>query len=202
MSDSSDTAAVGLRVKSGYATLVLLAGSASEPRVADRRRIELSDPARPESRQPFHATFGTARTDRRSLDRLIHVVERCTHRSVADAIHEYQAKRYLPLAAGLVVGSDIDPATIANPHIRAHASEGRLFRRVATEALEGAGLTCSAWIERRLYADAAERLGRTETEVKRVVAELGRGIAGGWRADDKAAALAALLALSGAYSNI
>ena len=30
--------------------------------------------------------------------------------------------------ASLVVGSHLDSATIANPHIRAHALEGELFR--------------------------------------------------------------------------
>jgi hypothetical protein len=47
--------------------------------------------------------------------------------------------------AGLVVGSDSDPAVIMNPHIRVHAAEGRLFRTVIEQALThsrfGSGLT-------------------------------------------------------------
>ena len=53
-------AAVGFRVKSGWATGVLLAGPASAPRALDRRVVELSDPAVPTSRQPYHAVMGAA----------------------------------------------------------------------------------------------------------------------------------------------
>jgi len=47
--------AVGFRVKSGWAAAVVLSGPSSSPSVLHSRRIELSDPAVPESRQPFHA---------------------------------------------------------------------------------------------------------------------------------------------------
>ena len=52
---SSDRAAIGFTVKSGWACAVLVAGSATSPRVVDSRRVDLSDPAIPESRQPYHA---------------------------------------------------------------------------------------------------------------------------------------------------
>jgi hypothetical protein len=37
--------------------------------------------------------------------------------------------------AAFVVGSQIDPAEIANSHVRAHASEGRLFRSAVEDTL-------------------------------------------------------------------
>ena len=37
----------------------------------------------------------------------------------------YRAAGHEVRSAGLVVGSEIDPAKITNPHIRAHALEGR-----------------------------------------------------------------------------
>jgi len=61
MGRSKTRAAIGFTVKSGWASAVLLAGSAELPQIVDSRRIELSDPAIPESRQPYHAGFGTAR---------------------------------------------------------------------------------------------------------------------------------------------
>jgi hypothetical protein len=97
--------------------------------------------------------------------------------------------------AGAVVGSDINPDAIANPHIRAHASEGRLFRRVTEDALGRLGLACSIWVERTLYASAAQRLEHSEQRIRQVAAGFGRDVAGGWRADDKTAAVAAWLAL-------
>lgn len=99
-------------------------------------------------------------------------------------------------AAALVVGSDVDPDRIANQHIRAHAREGRLFRRVVEEAVRREGLACSIWIERALSGVAADRLERSEQDVKRAAAALGRAVAGGWRSDDKVAAVGAWIALA------
>src|SRR5207237_1207812 len=75
----SAQAAVGFRVKSGWATAVLLVGPARAPRVADRRASELSDPAAPTSRQPYDAVL----------------VERQAYPAGATALHraESQLKR-------------------------------------------------------------------------------------------------------------
>ena len=48
---------LGVTVKSGWTSVVLLGGLADAPRVLDTRRIDLSDPAVPESRQPYHDGF-------------------------------------------------------------------------------------------------------------------------------------------------
>jgi len=188
-------AAPGFRVKSGYATVVLLDGSTSTVRVIDRRKIELSDPSAPESRQPYHAGFGSAQQDDEKIARLVELVERHADRSVRAAVREFREMGYALDRAGVVVGSDINPDAIANPHIRAHASEGRLFRRVTEDALGRLGLTCSVWVERTLYACAARRLGCSEQQVRQRAAGFGRSLPGGWRADDKTAAVAAWLAL-------
>jgi hypothetical protein len=98
--------------------------------------------------------------------------------------------------AGLVVGSEIDPATVANPHIRAHALEGRLFRTVLEDALRSGGVSSLVIVERNAYARAAEVLRRPAVELKQCVAQLGRSLGGPWRADEKTATLAAWLALA------
>jgi hypothetical protein len=116
---------------------------------------------------------------------------------VEAALREYQRLGCELRGAGIVVGSDVDPQTITNPHIRAHASEGRLFRRVTEDAVRGFGVSCSIWIEKTLYAAAAERLGWPESHLKQTVTAAGRNVAGGWRGDDKVATVAAWLALRG-----
>jgi hypothetical protein len=95
-----------------------------------------------------------------------------------------------------VVGSLIDPAAVANPHIRAHALEGRLFRTILEDALRSAKLACAMILERETYLKAAAALGRTEDQVKRTVSALGRSAGGPWRADEKLAAAAAWLRLA------
>jgi hypothetical protein len=58
-------------------------------------------------------------------------------------------------------------------------------------------LPCVILVECDLYPTAARGLGRSEEPSRRAVAELGRGFGGPWRAEEKAAALAAWSASAG-----
>jgi hypothetical protein len=187
----SVSAAVGFRVKSGWAAAVLLAGPTESPRVLDCRRVEPSDPAAPESWQPYHAGTGALEDSQAKVAQRINVVECATNKSVTRLLEAYRAMGCALRGAALVVGSLSEPEAISNPHIRAHALEGRLFRTVLEQALKLHGLTCVVMLEKSAYAKAAAALGRTEAELKRVLADLGRSVSGPWRADEKLAALAA-----------
>jgi hypothetical protein len=186
---------IGCRVKSGWALAVLLAGPASAPRVLDRRRIALSDPAVPETIQPYHAALGTGQTDLRAVRRLTRIVERCAGQSFAGLIRAYRAMGFRPRRLGLVVGSTVDPATIGNQHIRAHAHEGLLFRSVLEQAAARHRIRATVFRERDLYAVAADILGGTAAALRLRVAALGELIDGPWRAEEKAAAAVAWLGL-------
>jgi hypothetical protein len=183
-------------VKSGHAVAVLVTGSAESPQVLDRRTIELSDPAVPESRQPYHAARGTLETDNAKVERRRQIIAQAAQRSVTALLDDYRCASHVVRAAGLVVGSTIDPARVTNEHIRAHALEGQLFRTVLEEALRAHGLLCAVNLERRVYGDAAQRLGKSEKELKQEVTRLGRSVGGPWRADEKTATLAAWLGLA------
>jgi len=192
-----DRAAVGFTVKSGWASAVLLVGSITVPRVLDSRRIELSDPAVPQSRQPYHAGFGTARKPGPDLTRLVASVKQFGRQSVTGLIRHYQMLGPPLRGAGVVVGSLIDPERIANDHIRIHAVEGQLFRGVVKDAAGRSRLPCSIWRDRDLYGIAVTTLKRPEPELRSSLVALGRGVEGGWRAEQKAAALAAWVVLAG-----
>ena len=190
-------AAVGFSVKSGWAIAVLVAGSSASPAVARSERLELSDPDVPESRQPYHAGFGTARAPGRDLKRLVTSVERFGRRSVEGFIDACRADGFGIRGAGLVVGSLIDPATIGNDHIRIHALEGQLFRRVVAVAAGERGVACTIWRERDLPDVAAAAFNRPDQELRRALTALGRDIGGGWRSEQKLATLAGWLVLAG-----
>jgi hypothetical protein len=121
-------AALGFRVKTGWAAAVLLKGSARSPQFCDVQRIDLSDPRLPETRQPYHAAIGRPETDTRKINRRVRVMRRIAQRSIATLLAGYRQQTFKIKRAALVVGSQIDPASVANPHVRAHALEGRLFR--------------------------------------------------------------------------
>jgi hypothetical protein len=190
-------AAIGLRVKSGWAAAVLIAGPLDSPQALDRRVIELCDPALPESCQPYHAGMGRLQTDEAKVERLRQAIRRAAEESVQVLLRDYRNASHRISAAGLVVGSEADPARITNPHIRAHALEGCLFRTVLEDALRSCGVPSLVLVEKQAYARSAEVLGQSEADLKRLVTELGRELVGPWRADEKTACLAALLALAG-----
>ncbi len=192
----SAKAAVGFRVKSGWAATVLLLGPVQSPKVLDVRVIELSDPSVPESRQPYHAGFGKLEVDSSVIKRRTRIVQRVTMQSVTSLFKNYQETGYNISGAGLIVGSQIDPTLIKNPHIRAHALEGQLFRTMLEDALRSCGLSCLVVVERNGYSRAAEVLSRSEEELKRAVLDFGRSWSGSWRVDEKMAALAAWMALA------
>ena len=188
--------AIGFRVKSGRAIAVVLAGPPRSPQVLARREIQLCDPAVPDSMQPYHAALElTGQKADKTVERLVKIVRRATSASAGKLIKEWRAAGHEIGGAGLVVGSLIDPATIANDHIRAHALEGQLFRVSVQEALRSNGLTSVSITERVVYSEGAAALSIPEGELKRAATELGRGVSGPWRAEEKTAAVAAWMAL-------
>jgi hypothetical protein len=54
------SAALGLRAHTGWAALVVVAGSKRSPAVIQRKRIELADRDVPGSMQPYHHAQGMA----------------------------------------------------------------------------------------------------------------------------------------------
>jgi hypothetical protein len=196
------TVALGFRIKSGRAIAVAVAGSSAAPAVLLRCQVELCDPGVAATRQPYHDGFGTAQEDPQVIARLTGIIERCANRSIATLIHDVSNATPQPggrpggLRAALVVGSVIDPAAVGNPHIRAHANEGRLFRTVVERALAAHGIESTAIVAGQLAARAALALKRTDEEIKRVISDFGRTIGGPWRADEKSAATAAWLTLA------
>jgi hypothetical protein len=187
--------ALGFRVKSGYAIAVALRGSASKPDVLVRRLVALSDPAVAETRQPYHDGFYKQQDDPREIARRLKIVKRCAKQSVDALLGDACFAGLRCRGAGLVVGSVIDPQKVANPHIRAHASEGQLFRTVLEEELSAHGVGCNVIVEKELAAKVAADLGQPDADIARAIAGFGKTLGGAWRADEKAACAAAWLAL-------
>jgi len=188
-------ASLGFRVKSGWAVSILIDGSVRSPRLCESCVIDLSDPRNPETRQPYHAAMGKLETNAATLKRRVQSVRRATERSIADLIQRWTDDGCSIHCAALVVGSVIDPESIGNPHIRAHALEGRLFRTVLEAALRSRGIQCAIFTEREVYPRASNLLGQSPVQIRRAIAELGRLVSGPWRADQKVAALAAWTSL-------
>ena len=188
--------ALGVTVKSGWACVVLVEGSSVSPRVRETRVVDLADPAIPESRQPYHDGFGTARSPGPALNRLVTAVERYGARSMNDLFDHCKTAGHSLCGVGVVVGSLIDPESIGNSHVRIHALEGRLFRQIVIEAAERRGIPCAIHRDRDLYERATAKLGKPAATMRRQVTTVDRPGGGPWRAEHKAAALAAWMMLA------
>lgn len=183
---------VGLTVKSGWAAMVLVRKS-DRLEVLNSTRVELSDPDVPESRQPFHDGFGKARETGQELARLLKSVHRYGSRSLADALDSVVTDQDIGWAA-VVVGSLIEPERLGNTHMRIHAQEGHLFRELVVDTLRRRGLQTRVWRDRDLYGLASDALGRSEAAIRTLLTQAGKNHSGPWRAEQKAAALAAWIA--------
>ena len=191
--------AVGFRVKSGWAAAIVLSGPSSSPSVLHARRIELSDPAVPESRQPFHAVDdaqGDLEPNEAQIKKRVQVVRHVAEQSIGRLLTDCRANGWNPQRAGIVAGSLVDPSTIHSPHIRAHAMEGRLFRTVVDDAVQAHGLSSIVLDEKTAFESAARQINPDERTLKRTLVSLGRDVDGLWRAEEKLAALAAWVAVS------
>ena len=180
-------AALGFRVKSGWAAVILLEGSVGAPRLRGSNVINLSAPREPETQQPYHAAMGKLETNGAKIKRRTQSVRRTTERSIVDLLKRCGDDGYMIRRAGLVVGSVIDPESIPNPHVRAHALEGRLFRTTLKAALEAHGIRCAIFRERDIYRTATKSLGQPPERIKRALINLGRSRSGPWRAEQKLA---------------
>jgi len=190
-------AALGLRVKSGWAMAVLLAGTSSNLQLMKCGPILLSDPEIPGSKQPFHAALELPQKEARAVtNRLQKVVREAAKKSAKELLNDAEELRLDVHAAFLVVGSMVDPATLHNEHIRAHGLEGELFRTALKDALRGWGIRCGVLVEKNAYVLAAPALRQPVEEIKRALAELGESHDGSWRAEQKLAALGAWMALT------
>ena len=116
------------------------------------------------------------------LTRLVTSVERFGRTSVTGLIRGYMDGHRLR-GVGVVVGSLIDPEKLGNSHVRIHALEGQLFRRVIEDGAERSQLKYSIWRERDIYGVAAGSLGRPEATLRSTLTALGRAVDGSWRAD-------------------
>lgn len=190
-------AALGFRVKSGWAMAVLLAEPSNAPKLVRCQAVLLSDPKIPRSKQPYHAALDRPGKEGKTLaEKLCRAVAGAAKQSVQQLLEQAMTDGYSVLGAGLVVGSLVDPATLHNEHIRAHGLEGQLFRTALEDALREHGLPSRVLLEKNAYSMASPALRKSAPEAKKMIARLGESHNGSWRVEEKLAALAAWIALS------
>jgi hypothetical protein len=194
----SSIVSIGLRAKTARAIAVVLGGTDDSPLVLTKLEIALADPKIPATAQPYHEVMDLPWVEsQRAVGKSAAAIEAIARKALASLIKELESKGMRVCGVGIVGAKDRDLARIGNYHIRAHAAEGILFRRVLDLAAEANGLKRRTFSDRELDQTTATELGAQSAGLKRKLNDLGRTLDPPWRADEKQAATAAWLVLHG-----
>jgi hypothetical protein len=188
---------LGLRVRSGRAIAVVLAGSAESPVAIRRVDLIFSNARRPVTWQPYHTYIDLPWPKARAaVAKVAAAIRETAARSVGTLVAGLRDEGLEVRAAGIAASGAGEPAQIANPHIRAHAAEGVLFREAAEFGVDASGTPWRSYSERTIYEVAAGRMGLSAVALKSRVATLATREIRPWTAHEKMAALAAWCAWS------
>ena len=188
---------VGLRAKTGRAIAVVLGGELDSPRVLKRVELKISNPSFPETSQPYHEVLDLP-WDKAvvAVRKIASRIEKQASKEIARLVREVQADGQMICGVGIVGAADRNLEKIGSTHIRAHAAEGVLFRAVLEVGAEANALPNRRFDERLLDQTAESELELPIAKIRAHLAEMGRAAGSPWRADEKAAAIAAWLALA------
>jgi hypothetical protein len=192
--------ALGLRAHSGWAALVALAADGPSLEVVDRRRVEMTDPRRPRSKQPYHEAEDLPLEKATSLiDRYSRNAHELARHALKDVVADLRGRGYRLVGSGLLLASGRalpKLETILASHALIHTADGEHFRDALARASEDNGLPVTRIAERDLLARAEAALAQPAARLQSTVASLGRGLGPPWTQDQKLAALAAWVVLA------
>ena len=189
-------ASIGFRAKTARAIAVALIRGNSTPRYLARWQVSLYDPLFPATGQPHHQVMDLPWIEAQSAVRpLEDRIENVAIQALARLLTELDSKGCRISSVGIVGSPDRSLERIGNPHIRAHAAEGILFRRVLEMAATTHKLKWRSFSDRDFEDLAVSELSRQPGEIKLALAAMGHSAGKPWRADERAAATAAWIAL-------
>jgi len=193
-------AALGFRVHSGWAVLVVLGDPVETPRILDRRRIEIADVEMAGSKQPYHAAQQLNLREAANLiaacvGASVQLAEKAVKAALDDAIQ----KSFRVSACGVTIGSGRPLPSlekILSSHPLLHTAEGELFRNAIITACGNYGLSVTGVKEKEALIQSPSGLGISEEGILQHLARIGKTIGPPWQQDEKSATLAAWLALA------
>lgn len=193
--------AIGIRVHSGWGALVAVTSKDTGIEVIDRRRIEIIDPRKPGVAQPFHFA------ERLEISKAQEHVTRCAAASksmalaaLREVVRQLQTQGYEAAGIAILLNSGrplpaFEKILAAHPLI--HAAEGEFFRQAFRDSANELKIPVTGIRERELDAQAKAVIGKAAPGLQKKIAGLGSVLGPPWTADQKLAALAAALLLSG-----
>lgn len=192
---AAKTAAVGFSCHSGWAAMVVIGGSLSEPAVLARCRIALMDEHDPLSKQPYHTVeFMCIEEATGRLDDYLSVATRLAHASIHAQSQALKERGIELRSVGILEASGRKPVSLSSilaSHASIHGADGDHFRNALAGAAEQLRLRVCRVRARDINTHATMRLRQPADRLLEAVNGLGRGVGPPWGADQKKAALLA-----------
>lgn len=182
--------AIGFRAKTGRAIAVVLSGDGKTPRFVWRGEVSLIPDDMSLDTGPYHYVMELPWAEaQKAVKKYTTPIERVANEVVRQLAKEMRARDVGIEGVG-VIGSRSRPLDrIGNEHIRAHAAEGILFRRVLEDAAAKQNLRCVAFTEEEVKEWGS-------ASAKSALKQFGKEAGPPWRTDERLAATAAWIALS------
>jgi len=194
-------AAIGVRMHSGWGALVAVSHHDGTVEVIERRRIVVTAPGARGAVQPYHFAEKLELAEaEKFLGNCFEDSRRLALAAVRDVVGELVGRQYRVVGAVVLLASGRPLPTLAKilaSHAVIHAAEGEFFRDVFRRACEDIDVEVTGLRERGLDESGTTTFGRAATRVRRQISTLGRSLGPPWTADQKMAAMAALIMLAG-----
>lgn len=195
------SAAIGIRVHSGWGALVAITGQNGGQEVLERRKVIIIDPKAAGVTQPYHyvEAMGLPAAERH-LARCAADSGRLASEALAQIAKALQQRGFRLVGSAILLSSarplpDLDE--ILASHALIHTAEGEFFRQAFRQALERLEIPVTGIRERELADRARKAFGTAATPLQKRINAMGRIVGPPWTQDEKTAALAAAIVLSG-----
>jgi hypothetical protein len=194
------SAAIGVRVHSGWGALIAVAGQSGAEEIIERRKVVIVDAKKPGVTQPYHYVeeMGLPAAERHLTQCAIDS-KRLT-REVLDHFSAELLKRGYSLVGAAILLSSARPLPdldeILASHALIHTAEGEFFRQAFRHAFESLELPVTGIRERELDERARKAFGKLAAPVRKNIDGMGRILGPPWTQDEKMAALAATIVLA------
>jgi len=192
--------AIGIRVHSSWGALVAVAGDTGAPEVIERRRVEIIDRKKPGAMQPYHFAKDLPLGDAEEfIAGSAASATRLASQAMREVFDKLRARDYNLVAAAILLSSgrplpELEKILAAHPMI--HTAEGEFFRQAFRDACASLKIPVTAIRERDLDEHAKSAFRGDGGLLKKKIAGMGKTLGPPWTTDQKAAALAAAIALA------
>jgi hypothetical protein len=188
------SAAIGIRVHSGWGALVALSGRHGAEEIIDRRKVTIIDPKAIGAVQPYHHVQEMElRAAERHLAKCATESKRLAVNALSQIAAELLDREFTLIGAAILLSSarplpDLDEVLVT--------AEGEFFRKAFRQAFERLEIPVTGIRERELDDCAQKAFGTATAQVHRNIDSAGRSLGPPWTIDEKTAALAAAIVLA------